>query len=93
MVGIIGRIFNPELIKIQGIPVSSIDALVKTAGEGAPDGVIAGPLMLIEFPVSTSSASAAGVKSVSSGDFPAAEIRGILAVWVFASMQRNRGFS
>jgi len=78
---------------MHGIPVNSIDALVRTAGDGAPDGVIAGSLMLMAFPVSTSSASAAGVKSVSSGDLPAADMPGIFAVSVFASMQRNSGFS
>jgi len=46
-----GRTRSPALMKIQGIPVRSIDALVRTAGEGAPDGVIAGSLMLMAFPV------------------------------------------
>jgi hypothetical protein len=44
------------------------------------------------FPVSISSASPAGVKSVSSAVFPAAEIFGICAVLVFESTHKNIGF-
>ncbi len=77
---------HPPLIIYAGIPDNSRAAMVSVAGVGIPPGLMGIPSMQRVLPHTSISASAAGVKSVSSGVSPASETPGIVEVSVLATV-------